>query len=1533
MRRVTMLIVTLILLSGLFGFPQAFAVDRSTGSGESDPFALDTRYAESDLYLYPEDISWQPLGGGDVEITAMIHNAWVAAESVHVRILESNMNQNAAQATPIGEDQVIAQIDSGGSVAVQLQWTPPSDNRMLYVQIDPENLIAEEVVSNNNAQKAYQGEAPVITSISATWDGKEEEDWIGIFITGISVPNIFTAEVSDVNGEENIERVVFRTPDGTVNVEDTDGSNGWTAAVNMGDLTYPNTMVVEAYDTQGHMGSRAVYLDGFTLPDWLAGGGDASTEYMTFSNGAYEIKVLFPMEGISFEDFVPNEVLLLGALGNNLGTQLDALIQFGVNGYADIPIAGGQTSGGILQSQADEYGSNLNTGWNVGVRVDNRLNLVDIHGDAYAIATTPIPEVEHSWTMVVISIPVTLTVSIGGDLSAWIDASAVINTDLEFIDGTSLSPGSEIHVVISVSIDLVWGIVGVRFVAEPTAAVTYTVTYTTVGGTEDYWCGTFIIPYSIYAKAFWFFEAPIYSSALPAPDSPWEFGDCAALLAEKMREKYARDGVFRAPTPPDIFADPALAGGPGTQTVVVWVSDLAAAPDTANPEVYSMFQEGEGWSDPIPVTSNALFETSPTVAHLPDSRPMALWTMNGLTSKDSVGLAEVLENQEIYCSLWDANDSTWTDAVEITNDDPTQFGDGMAQAAFGPDSVGLCVWVRTTDDDLATKTDWEIYYSVWQDSTNWSTPAAITSDIASDCSPDVGVLPDGQGIAVWLRDADADFDSTHFDTEIAYAIWDGSTWSASAALSTSSYMKRSPDLAVTSSGRVLVTWVETVAFGDTAKADSVRFIASDPGLTGWGSVQTAYASDHFLQEPKVHTTETGRGEVAMVSWRGYDGYDGDLFASMHDLSGRSESWTEPTAIGSDTLTDWMATSAIDSMGNALFFSVKTDWSEGRGRAAKGTMSDGLSFMGKKITSTLNFGDELNFGSLPVAPDFRIYGEETWFGMNGDSTLYGAEGDTFTVHVTLHNAGDLTAGATTVRFYDAHPDSGGVPIGTDQPVGSLEPDTSEEVQVDWVATGGAHAIHAMADPDSGEAEQGESNNLAFAFVYITPDLAADSLIYSDPNPMLGDTLTITAFLSNHGGTDSDSILVRFFDGDPSDTLTAQLDLDQKTPPIPVGSSESVSVNWICSSGRTNVYMLADVDSAVTEADETDNLNHGEIRVQPDLAIDSVDVVIGGNGPDDIPVDVIVQNLGGVDAESLMVRFYDNDPLLDGVPIDSATNIVVTCFDSVLVPLVSAMDVDTIQGTWVDPPVGVYNMHVVADADSALFERNENNNKAHSNLVTQGSVDLNVSSDDLTCYLAEGDGEDTLHIVCQVHNDGESGVANVVVNFYADHPDSGNFLAATAIPFVAAGDSASNFARWVVPDSTGFPDELIYAFVDAWEVIAETNEGNNIAGADILTGVRGADVPPSFTLGRNYPNPFNPITYIPFELPEEMPVTLRVYNIQGRLVTTLVNEKMSAGRYSIPWRGTDGHGRSIASGIYLCVLRADDSVARRKMVLVR
>jgi flagellar hook assembly protein FlgD len=102
----------------------------------------------------------------------------------------------------------------------------------------------------------------------------------------------------------------------------------------------------------------------------------------------------------------------------------------------------------------------------------------------------------------------------------------------------------------------------------------------------------------------------------------------------------------------------------------------------------------------------------------------------------------------------------------------------------------------------------------------------------------------------------------------------------------------------------------------------------------------------------------------------------------------------------------------------------------------------------------------------------------------------------------------------------------------------------------------------------------------------------------------------------------------------------------------------------------------------------------------------------------------------------------------------------------------------------------------------------------------------------------------------------------------------------------------------------------------------------------------NVPHEFELYQNYPNPFNPTTTIHFTVRRSSPAvrnpfltTLKIYNILGQKVKTLVDEAKPAGSYEVVWDGKDERGNNLASGIYFYRLQIGEQTQTKRMLLLK
>ena len=156
-------------------------------------------------------------------------------------------------------------------------------------------------------------------------------------------------------------------------------------------------------------------------------------------------------------------------------------------------------------------------------------------------------------------------------------------------------------------------------------------------------------------------------------------------------------------------------------------------------------------------------------------------------------------------------------------------------------------------------------------------------------------------------------------------------------------------------------------------------------------------------------------------------------------------------------------------------------------------------------------------------------------------------------------------------------------------------------------------------------------------------------------------------------------------------------------------------------------------------------------------------------------------------------------------------------------------------------------------------------------------------------------------------------------YTDIPTMGDDGNLYSIGYCRSGDTP----RFVWIDSSGEEHNLI-SDTPVWS----NNELYNISLEYSET-----IIPSKYNLTQNYPNPFNPSTTISFSMPNDSHVIISVFDVNGRLVSTLLDQKIEAGYHSINWDGLDTYGSNVSAGLYIYTLQAGGVSLSNKMVLMK
>ena len=153
-------------------------------------------------------------------------------------------------------------------------------------------------------------------------------------------------------------------------------------------------------------------------------------------------------------------------------------------------------------------------------------------------------------------------------------------------------------------------------------------------------------------------------------------------------------------------------------------------------------------------------------------------------------------------------------------------------------------------------------------------------------------------------------------------------------------------------------------------------------------------------------------------------------------------------------------------------------------------------------------------------------------------------------------------------------------------------------------------------------------------------------------------------------------------------------------------------------------------------------------------------------------------------------------------------------------------------------------------------------------------------------------------------------------------------------IASSDGGTTFSD--LSDTTVFQNNMVDFTVDPggnmWGI---SPSASAIYSTKNLTGIEaiGASIPESYELIQNYPNPFNPTTTISWKMMNRGKVEIRIFDVLGKEVKSLVNETRDAGTYKITWDGKNNNGMSVSTGIYYYMLKANNFTDVKKMMMLK
>ena len=471
------------------------------------------------------------------------------------------------------------------------------------------------------------------------------------------------------------------------------------------------------------------------------------------------------------------------------------------------------------------------------------------------------------------------------------------------------------------------------------------------------------------------------------------------------------------------------------------------------------------------------------------------------------------------------------------------------------------------------------------------------------------------------------------------------------------------------------------------------------------------------------------------------------------------------------------------------------------------------------------------------PDVAVFAEDV-----KPSTAYPAPAAPFDISFKIRNLGETEAYPVNTALYDGDPAQGGIAIAYGMPTTIKPGEVRGNVIIGAVLnTAGTHELYLVANYDDQVMESTKLNNTVHFTVNVggaipSIDLAVSQagLSVAPRRPFVGDTVQITASVSNSGVDAVFGFTIDFFDGAPETggTLIASQPLS-----LAAGADQTVTANWVIPAGIHTVYAIVDRANTVAESNELNN--QASITVMADMidiAISATDLTFDPSHPvsgDSVTLNIIAHNTGIINTGAFSLTLYNGDPASGGVLLQTYPISTIPGDGSSAVTYTFAASPQT------------YRFYVVADTENVVAEMYEGNNEAIRSLKIKApgevlgpdlvpvKVDLTDTTTDSQTLAISG----TAHVTFQ--NKGDDKITapfNVLI--FEDRDNDGRYTAgvdsALGTSTFVTGPTTSITAIW--PEGAGiinipltstvtFLHSPLYAFIDSGDAILEQDETNN------------------------------------------------------------------------------------------------------------
>lgn len=715
------------------------------------------------------------------------------------------------------------------------------------------------------------------------------------------------------------------------------------------------------------------------------------------------------------------------------------------------------------------------------------------------------------------------------------------------------------------------------------------------------------------------------------------------------------------------LSHPALAAADDGDLMVAWTHDDPGKPIMQGEEILASLWDGVNWSPPMTITGDTQPDYNPELAFDGSGNAVAVWerSRNPSLPSDAELNEDFIKDMEIAYAVYDAATGTWGAAGFLTDN---AYVDHGPRLVAGADGSLMAMWTANSANVLfgdATNPD-TLSYAIW-DGLAWSTPQVALGSLADVWDWDFDFRGDA-ALLVLSRDVDGNVETTD-DAELSSAQWDGASWGPLTRLTDDALPDMSPAVLYDGAGQPSLVWW---------KGEQIYLLQGD-----WSGAPIPVVSDPSVALVGFELARDADDNLAFI-WQGLSEDGTDIYYSVYD--DEQGDWSLRQRLTADLPADKAMVAAFAANGELVIAYNKTE----------------ITF--QDVERELDGGETIIIEDVPRLGRDDLYVLRHGLGRDlalGPEDLVLSQQNpppaaSVTISATVHNLGDLTATDVAVAFYDGDPDSGGVQIGATQEITTLGGGMTATVNISWTVpvTEETHWIYARVDPEDLIAEWNETNNTV-SLPAVLPDLVVGSMLAT---PTDSEEFEIAARIENAGSAPAPPTSVEFRQETITGTLLGTLPVGQ----IAIGAGEVVTLNLDASGlpvGSHRVYIVADPESTVVEADEENNSDYATVNLLADLAVDAEGIQFAASSDGRYEVRLTVRNVGLRPAQDVHLAFTRGNPL------DGAARLILEQTVSEIVAGGEAVISGSWPGSWASE-----DAYLQVDGERAIEEMDEGNNLA-------------------------------------------------------------------------------------------------------------------------------------------------------------------------------------------------------------------------------